>query len=181
MEPNSPQKESNPRPNRKYLRVILLVAIIGGIVVLVCDKLPDIVIGILQWYTNLNISYQESQDVNTVMTYTYPNATMIRADGESYHHETNTDDYAVISLTVTFETSDSFNMVKNWYIQHPRGGTGGGLFCEGCTGTEYQFPNAGLRQVDEATPGKTRYEVDYTTIEEGCEFTQCTTPFHEIR
>ncbi len=64
-----------------------------------------------------------------------------------------------VGVTVTFSTTDSFDLVKNWYSQHPEGGM--------CSIDGGNFPQCGLEILNDNS-GKISYRI-FNGLQMGCE------------
>jgi hypothetical protein len=77
-----------------------------------------------------------------------------------------------VDVHVTFSSTDSFDMIKNWYTAHPDGGR---------YGLEVNtFPENGLDHIGDFT-GETIYQVTYVSDDECGLLTSCVQTLHQIR
>ena len=131
---------------------------------------PFVLATTIQLYSNCNVSGAQAHGIDEVLTHAYPKSTMIRADAVTGSWSAG--DGATVSVLVTFESGDSLDTIKSWYINHPAGGQ------IGCDGGE-NFPAKGLEKLDDAPAGKTSYRATYSQTVECA--TDCDRPLQQIR
>ncbi len=164
------QPHTDFRP-QKLLRACLIVV---GLPFFVCVVLPVVVAGAWYWNRENTLSTMQQQEVDWILDHAYPAATLVSAEGTIYSAPAG--DTIFIQVWVTFDTTDSFDAVRNWYVKHYDGGWGGGT--EGAN----KFPAKGLENLNDGTSGKTRYRVQMLRTT-SCEylFTVCDRPSQQIR
>src|SRR5262245_47406857 len=105
--------------NKRLPKIVTRVAVLCGLVVFGCVSFPYAFIAYLKLASVINIWTAENDSVNWVLSHAYPNSTMDRADTSvSFWPVGN---HATVAILVTFESADSFEAIKDWYIQHPEG------------------------------------------------------------
>lgn len=126
--------------------VLVILVILTALV-----ALPFVCFGVFTLQDVLTIWFAQRGALQRAIDHAYPGAHVVRADADAGDNPAG--DTGWISVSVTFETSDAFELVKAWYSKHPEGGRNG---TEGNS-----FPEEGLTQLTGDFDGKTRFIVPY--------------------
>jgi hypothetical protein len=155
-----------------WLRLIKVIAILLGSVLVICVVLPIILLVAASWLQNVGLSNMQQRNVEWVINHAYPGSRIIRADGQIADWPAGSHVY--VGVQVTFSSSDSFDAISTWYVNHPEGGRAGVDLDE--------FPTYGLDKLNDDSPGTTIYRVSYIDVS-SCEFplAPCAGPRQRIR
>jgi hypothetical protein len=131
-------------------RKFVIMSVLLTLAIITCCSSPTII----KWSV---LKLKKQQLIDKSLYYAYPGSVMENADASVSSFPVG---YVIgIGVSVTFNTSDSFDKVKNWYVQHPDGGM--------CSIDGGNFPQCGLKLLD-AKGGRTAYQV-FNGLQMGCE------------
>ena len=131
-------------------RRIILISILVVAIIMACGFFPKL-------FKSAALEITKSHLIGKTLDSAYPNSVMqnVEADVGTFP----VGDGIGVSVTVTFGTVDSIDMVKKWYSLHPEGGM--------CGIDGGNFPQCGIEVLDNKD-GKTTYRI-FNGVQMTCE------------
>ncbi len=98
--------------HRRPLKIsAAIVAILGGLALCAYVNRQGIITAVAKWISDNNISTAEQKGIDYLVAHAYPGSTVVRADASVGSRPTG--DNASVVIEVTFDTTSSFDTIRD--------------------------------------------------------------------